>query len=226
MFRFTIGTVINPSTSQQAATSSTPFLPSRPQSRIPPARSQNSLVDTHHNRRPPIVLPHQVDHNYGEPGPSSLRTRGMISRHQRNADELDALDSLHNQQEQQPTSSSRARMIRTGPNPGEGSSSGLRIMQRRTKNRGNFSEESQEICENDLDNSKKLSASDASSDNSENNSSSDNDDSDDDTPLNMMVTSSGRRRPPKTRSGGNSKKRYYSEEEQVKFIFSKYIQLI
>lgn len=162
--------------------------------------------------------PHQVDHNYGEPGPSTLRTRGMISRHQRNADELDALDTLHNQQ---PTSSSRPQMIRTGPNPGEN----IRIMQRRTKSRGNFSEESQEIGENDIDvgadDDKKLNVSDDDSDKSDkkdvgdgSSNSSDND-SDDDRPLNMIVSSSRQNRLHNTRSGGMSKKNYYSDEEQV-----------
>lgn len=35
----------------------------------------------------------QIDHNYGEPGPSSIRnSRRVLSRHQRNADELDLIE--------------------------------------------------------------------------------------------------------------------------------------
>ncbi|XP_055904407.1 bromodomain and WD repeat-containing protein 3 [Eupeodes corollae] len=35
----------------------------------------------------------QIDHNYGEPGPSTIRnTRRVLSRHQRNADELDLVE--------------------------------------------------------------------------------------------------------------------------------------
>lgn len=212
------------SSSQQATSSSsitTPFVSNqRISNRTPPSRSQNSLVDSSHNRSRTIVHPHQVDHNYGEPGPSTLRTRGMISRHQRNADELDALDTLHNQQ---PTSSSRARMIRTGPNPNEN----IRIMQRRTKSRGNFSEESQEIGEDDLDeseNNKKIVGNDNDiSDNSDkkdgDSSNSSENDSDDDMPLKMMVPSSRRSRLHNTRSGGVSKKRYFSDEEHVRTLF-------
>lgn len=64
----------------------------------------------------------QVDHNYGEPGPSTLRnTRRMLSRHQRNADELDPSTNINNANEnplnQLPTVveniSSRLRMRQT-----------------------------------------------------------------------------------------------------------------
>ena len=54
-----------------------------------PTSSQSSLIESTRMRRSHV----QEDHNYGEPGPSSLRhsrrTHVTLSRHQRNADELD-----------------------------------------------------------------------------------------------------------------------------------------
>ncbi|XP_055848126.1 bromodomain and WD repeat-containing protein 3 [Episyrphus balteatus] len=58
------------------------------QDAIPSSSSSNLLRST-------ASISHQVqiDHNYGEPGPSSIRnTRRVLSRHQRNADELDLIE--------------------------------------------------------------------------------------------------------------------------------------
>ncbi|CAD7093518.1 unnamed protein product [Hermetia illucens] len=61
---------------------STTNLDSIPSSSSSALRSQSSAFRSHV----------QVDHNYGEPGPSTMRhTRRMLSRHQRNANELDLL---------------------------------------------------------------------------------------------------------------------------------------
>lgn len=67
------------------------------------------------------MAPHEVDHNYGEQEPSSVRqSRRMnviLSRHQRNADELDPLQDRPapstSTAEQPSTSSSRVRATST-----------------------------------------------------------------------------------------------------------------
>lgn len=99
------------------------------------------------------VRPHEVDHNYGEPGLSSSSTshanaphrmtrRTIISRHQRNADELDMLGPAEDPLNIPTTSSSRSTVsrLRSSTLPGPSNNSSIvngasSIVRRTTRNR-------------------------------------------------------------------------------------------
>lgn len=107
-------------------------------------------------QRPQVVAedvrPHEVDHNYGEPGPSSsssshanvshrMTRRTIISRHQRNADELDMIGTADDPLNIPTTSSSRSTVsrLRSSTLPGTSNNSivngSASIVRRTTRNR-------------------------------------------------------------------------------------------
>ncbi|GAB0097421.1 bromodomain and WD repeat-containing protein 3 [Sergentomyia squamirostris] len=139
--------------------------------------------------------PHEIDHNYGEREPPATRRRHvttMLSRHQRNADELDPQQENDNATHSRPvpstTSLSRLR-VRTNMNGEGGSSSGMPSSSahvlRRTSGRGGIMRQDDATTGGDES------------------------DPEDNTPL-MFVASSSRT----TRSGGNLQ-RDISDEDPI-----------
>lgn len=177
--------------------------------RLQSATNTTSVIQTTSISQHPLA----VDHNYGEPGPSSLRqTRrvGMLSRHQRNADELDShslvdplagldeLDSGTSRIETPIVSRLRMRNIQTtntaaSTNIASTSLRNRRILPTRNHhaNRINYndSEEDESIVQNDLDEDVEEDEQNGGVEDDDDNED-DSDSEDDNTPLKIMASSS------------------------------------
>ncbi|XP_053693465.1 PH-interacting protein [Sabethes cyaneus] len=69
--------------------------PRKPESRAATSRRTRNVSRSEPSVTPP---PHTVDHNYGEPSSRRTRNRHQLSRHQRNADELDQTPDDHTEE--------------------------------------------------------------------------------------------------------------------------------
>lgn len=175
--------------------------------RLQSATNTTSVIQTTSISQHPLA----VDHNYGEPGPSSLRqTRrvGMLSRHQRNADELDShslvdplagldeLDSGTSRIDTPIVSRLRMRNIQTTNTAASSNIASTSLRNRRIlptrnhhANRINYndSEEDESIVQNDLEEDVEEEQNGGLEDDDDVD---DSDSEDDNTPLKIMASSS------------------------------------
>lgn len=176
------------------SSSSSSRYPSRIQTVTRPSQPESSS-------RTQVIPSHEADHSYNNAGPSNerMRPRRMLSRHQRNADELDNVDDEESDPISQLQVNSRLRL--------RNNVSVNHQLNRRGRRPRLLEDENEEVEVEEEDERRSVVV--------KNNIVDDSDDDEDDQPLNRMLVSSSNNRQHNTRSGGVTKQRYYSDDDQV-----------